>query len=383
LAGFLRPQGKGYHGIHSRCYVRALTVQVHDRSATILTADLLLINAKLAQAVLQRTGLSADQIYFTASHTHSGPGGWGDQMLERLIAGDYDPAYFDSLAAAMADVVLRSRRERTEAELAVVSAQTMGCQRNRVEPAPVDDRILALVFRAPATSLSAAGSRGRPLAMLVVFSAHAVVFGNDLNQLSADYPGELVARLREQTGCPMVLFAAGAVAEATVIRPAGASAPEQARILGQRLAGDLLSGMTPARFERRAVLGVFRLPLQMPPFRVSMASAWRLSPISTSWIGDRATHVHLLRIGPALLVGFPGDYSWQLANDLNHWCRERGLVLIPTSFNGDYKGYFVTRQTFLRVHGYETRTMNFFGPWGGEYLTDLAWRVAKRMNALP
>lgn len=379
LAGFLRPQGKGYHGIHSRCYVRALTIRLHDVTATILTADLLLINAKLARAVLQRTGLSPEQVYFTASHTHSGPGGWGDHLLEKLIAGAYDPAYFDFLAAAMAEVVVRSRQELKEAELAFVSVQTAGRQQNRVEPAPLDDRVMALVFRAPQPS----SSEQPLLAMLVIFSAHAVVFDSDHNQLSADYPGEVMAHLRDRTGCPAVLFASGAVGEATVIRPRVPTAPEQARILGQLLANDVWSGMERAQFQRQAIVANLRLPVQLPGFRVSLTAAWRLSPFCTRWISDGVTHLHLLRVGPALLAGFPGDYSWRLADRLEHWCREHDLALIPTSFNGDYKGYFVTRATFEKVRHYETRTMNFFGPWGGEYLSDLALRMAEHMEESP
>jgi hypothetical protein len=36
-------------------------------------------------------------------------------------------------------------------------------------------------------------------------------------------------------------------------------------------------------------------------------------------------------------------------------------TLMLTSFNGDYKGYFVERNEFLNYAEYETRAMNFFG----------------------
>jgi hypothetical protein len=322
--------------------------------------------------MLERTGLSAEQVFFTASHTHSGPGGWGEHVLEEVIAGPFDAGYRDHLAADLADVVVRSRSGLHAAEVAVIATPTTGRQRNRLDPdAPTDDRLLALVFRAVPDSV--------PLAMLTVFSAHPVIFSHHSHLLSADYPGELVAELRRRTGCPHVLFAAGAVAEATVMRRDDVPEAEQARELGCLLADDFLRNFDAACYEPRPVVAMQRLPLELPPLRYPVGADWRLSPLCTGWLTDRHTHLHALRVGPALLVGFPGDFSWQLVRPLADRCAARGLTLVPCSFNGDYKGYFVTASSFLNIAGYETRKMNFFGPWAGEYLADLAGRMAENL----
>ncbi|HEV3256043.1 MAG TPA: neutral/alkaline non-lysosomal ceramidase N-terminal domain-containing protein [Gemmataceae bacterium] len=384
LAGFSGRKDKAYHGIHSRCFVRALTVEARGVAVTVLTADLLLINAKLARAVLEGTGLSPGQVYFTASHTHSGPGGWGDHPLEKLLGGRYDPAFFARLVDTMVAVVRRSRTALTPAELAVVSVKTLGRQRNRLNPsAPTDDRLTALVFRRPPPVPNVPVPNAAPLAMLVVFSAHPTMFSQANHRLSADYPGELVAQLRAQTGCRTVMFAAGAVGETTVIRNKDATEEEQARVLGKLLAGDLCPALAGAPFERHVTLADLYVPVMMPPPRVHVSAGWTLSPVCTGWLADRQTHVHALRVGPALLVGFPGDYSGQLALRLAAEARRSGLTVIATSFNGDYKGYFVSRESFINTWDYETRLMNFYGPWAGEYLTDIASRMLQRLASWP
>jgi neutral ceramidase len=199
------------------------------------------------------------------------------------------------------------------------------------------------------------------------------------NDLSADYPGELVAALRKRTGCPHVLFAAGAVGEASPARFPAANEHEATRVMGHALADDLAKVLGDVRFERQVPLAALRVPIVLPEFRVPVSARWRISPVSSSWISDSHTHLHGLRIGPAVLVGFPGDYSGRLAKGLAEWGAARGLTLVPTSFNGDYKGYFVSEQSYMNLRSYETRDMNFFGPWAGEYLADLSKRMVERL----
>ena len=143
LAGFIGQIRTPYIGVDTPCFARALTIESRSGVLTVLTADLLLINAKMARAVVERAGLRPDQVYFTSSHTHGGPGGWGDHPLEMLVAGAYDPSYFESLANQLAEVVKRSRARTEPAEMAFVEVQAPNRQKNRVNPAlPTHDAAL-------------------------------------------------------------------------------------------------------------------------------------------------------------------------------------------------------------------------------------------------
>ncbi len=376
LAGFIGQVRTPYAGIDSACLARALTVEAAGRATTILTADLLLINARLAAEVVRRSGLRADQVYFTASHTHGGPGGWGEHPLEMLVAGAYDPSFFDDLAGRLAGVVRRSRAATAPAEVAFVEVETRGRQVNRVDPGrPTHDPLSALVFRAPEAAEGAP-----PLAILAVFGAHATVSHPVPPRLGGDYPSALVAELKRKTGAGAVLFASGAVGDASPARPKAATQLESARRLGSALAGDLLAALPSARFEREVSVDAIRLEVDLPPLRLPfVASPLRFSPAATWWIAGGPAPLQALRIGPATLVGFPGDYSGHLAGRLVGSAGPSGVRAVATSFDGDFRGYLVSGDTYYRRPCYETRWMSFHGPWAGEYLTDLGRRMADRL----
>ena len=377
LAGFIGQIRTPFSGVDTPCFARALTVGTASGLVTVLTADLLLIDARMARAVVDRAGVRADQVYFTASHTHGGPGGWGDHPLEMLVAGAYDPAYFETLADQLADAVRRSRARTEPAELGFVQVRAPGRQKNRVDPSlPTHDALSALVFRPVGAAPGAA-----PIAVLAVFGAHATVSHPVPPRLGGDYPAALASELKRVTGARSVLFASGAVGDASPARPKANSSSRSAEALGIALAGDLLAALPSARFAREVEVASLRLDVDLPPVQLPFFSPWlRFGPALTWWIADQKTHLHALRLGPAVLVGFPGDYSGHLADRLAGSTRGSGLSVVATSFDGDFRGYLVSEPVFRRRGCYETRWMSFYGPWTGEYLNDLARRMVDRLS---
>ncbi len=377
LAGFIGQVRTPFVGVDTPCFARALTIRSASTTVTILTADLLLINARLARAVEERSGSRPGEIYFTASHTHGGPGGWGSHPLEMLVAGAYDPAAFDELAGRLAESVRRSRADPVAVEVGFVEVQSRGRQTNRIDPTlPTHDALSAMVFR-PVDG-------GPPLAILAVFGAHATVSHPVPPRLGGDYPASLARELRRRAGAGVVAFAAGAVGDASPARPRAATQQASAEALGVALAADLAAALPSARFGRDVVLANLRLDVDLPALRLPFfAAGLRFSPMATWWIADRRAHLHGLRVGPVVLVGFPGDYAGHLADRLARPPGGEGPRAVVTSFNGDFKGYLVSGSTFRDRACYETRWMSFFGPWTGDYLTDLAGRMVVQMGGRP
>jgi hypothetical protein len=374
LAGYGGRSPMGYESVDTRCFARALTIERGDAAVTILTADLLLINRAMARRVLELSGLDAapERLYFTATHNHSGPGAWGESMLERLVVGPYDPDYFEELCRRMADAVQRSRRSLRPAELAMVSVGAGDRLTNRVEEGlPCDEALWAIAVRER-------GAERRMLAVLAGFSAHATVLGSKSRWLSADYPGAMCDRLRERTGAEMALFAAASVGDARPKLDGGRGGREAARRYGGELADRLADAMKSAEYRGEARLGALRWMIETDDPRVQIGASWRVSPLSTFWMSDASAPIHVLRIGGAWLAGMPGDYAGHLTVKLRSRVAE---PLWVTSFNGDYKGYFTDRATFYRVGGYETRQMNFFGASAGEYLGEAALAAIERLRS--
>ena len=368
LAGHIGGIAVPFVGVNSRCAARALTVAGPGASVTILTADLLLVDDRLARAVLDRAGLPREAVYFTATHTHGGPGGWGVHPLERLVAGTYDPAGFDRLADRLADAIVRSRASLVPAEVAFVEADAAGMQWNRVIPGgATNPTVSAWIFRS-ATPLPGRAGDHPALATLAVFGAHATVAHPTPPRLGADYPGAFAAELARTADTGEVLFAAGTVGDAGPVRPQAPTEQAAAEAYGRSLAARLAPAIAAARFLSEIELQNLVLAVDLPPVQVpARLASLRLSPLATWWIGRPRTHLHAVRLGPAILVGFPGDYAGELARSIR-----AGVPVVATSFSGDYKGYLESAVTFAARSCYETRWMSFFGPHLGDRLTRIA-----------
>ena len=371
-AGYIGQILRPYEGINAPCFARALTIVGEGSSVTILAADLLMVDDRLARAVITRAGLRRDDVYFTATHTHSGPGGWGLHPLERLVAGTYRPELFDYLVDRLAEVVASSRGRTRPVEVAFVRSRVAGLQRNRIIPGgATNDELSAWVFRSTAEP-----GPPRVLATLATFGAHATVANPTPPRLGGDYPGAFAAALPGLTDAGVVLFAAGTVGDASPARIAAPNHQKAAEAYAQVLAAALARVMRSARFTREVPLGNLLLEVDLPAVEVPcFSTSWRLSPLCTWWIGPRRSVIHAVRLGPACLVGLPGDYAGHLAEELDG----AALPTVATSFAGDYKGYLVAEQTSRNLSCYETRVMNFFGATMGEYLTDLARRCVDRL----
>lgn len=377
LAGHIGGIAAPFVAVNSRCEARALTVTGRGAGVTILSADLLLIDDRLNRAVLDRAGLPRDQVYFTATHTHGGPGGWGVHPLERLVAGSYDPAEFNRLVDRLAGAIVRSRAVLVPAELAFVRVDVPGMQWNRVVPGGrTDEALSAWIFRST-TPLPGRPDARPTLATLAVFGAHATVAHPDPPRLGADYPGAFAAELGRIAGGGEVLFAAGTVGDAGPVRPEGPNEQHRAEAYGRMLAARLAPVVTSAEFHTEVDLDNLGLEVDLPPVQVPFRLATlRLSPLATWWVCRPRTYLHAVRLGPAVLVGFPGDYSGELARTIR-----AELPVVATSFSGDYKGYLVTAATFRARACYETRWMSFFGPDLGDHLTRVAGEMIRRLAA--
>lgn len=373
VAGFIDQVWQPYVAINSPCVARALTLQSGPVAVTILTADLLLIDATMTRRILARTGLPRDQIYFTASHTHSGPGGWGNHPLERLVAGTFDPDLADELVDRLTRVVQISRQRLTPAEVGFVQVAVPGLQENRIwRGTPTNDLFSAWVFRSTTRP-------GQPvLATLTSFGAHATIAHPKPSRLSGDYPAAFVEALRARGQAGMILFAAGTVGDASPIRPKAINQQASVRAYGEDLAARVAARLAAVEFHRDIDLANCGLVVDLPPVQVPFqSSALRFSPFAFWWVAPPRTFLHTVRVGPAVLVGFPGDLAGHLAARL-----ECPIPVVATSFNGDYKGYLVTEDTFRERPCYETRWMSFFGADLGVMLIDLAHRSVLRVVSL-
>lgn len=377
LAGYGARRPKAGTALESPCLARALSLGVGDSINTILTADLLLMDEALVQDILRLTGLPRQAIYFTASHSHSCAGGYVEGLIHEQIFGKHDPAWTRWLAGHLAQVVLDSRQRLTRVEFAWTSLDVPKAQQNRIDPsAPTHDQLGLLLFRTPGSET--------PLAILSLFGAHATVFGLRSHLISADYPGHFLKALKARTGARTLLFAAGSVGDARPHGPTLAGKEPQTGVIdyGRMLAEAAMGGLAELKWHKKVRMARLNLPLTLPKVRVPFGPDWSWGPLLTDLLSreihGRETLLSGLRLNDLILLGFPVDYSGHLATALADRFKNRAGI-IGTSFSGGYKGYLVASNWFFGYDKYETREVNFFGPWAGDYLNEMAERLGQRL----
>jgi neutral ceramidase len=370
LAGYGNRHGKPVQGTHDDLYVKAVALKVGDRLGVMIGADALIIPPEVAALAAQRlqkeAGLSRDQIYLSATHTHSSLGGWGEGFVAESFAGGFQPG----VRVWFSDCIVAAVRE------AINDLQPAQFGHGRfAAPQFIRNRVVGELGRVdPEFSYAVVKQNNGKLGLLGAFGAHATVLPSGLMEFSADYPGCWQRAVEQQTGGPAVFLAGGVGSHAPV---PGDKAFAGAERMGQALAKTLLEQLPRTPLTNIVTLGMLGLNVTMPPFNVRVTDGLRLRP----WLAKRIlpasgrSFLQVFRINDAVWVSTPCDFSGELALGIKDSFRGRGKDVTITSFNGDYVGY-VIRPCYYHLDGYEPRVMSFFGPYVPDYFDDLIRKMA-------
>ena len=207
---------KGAQGILDPLYARVLVLEAGEKRLALVDLDL---GRTFGPAALERLRAAARQssgITYTlveATHTHAGP----------VIMDDYPagpPAWETAAIEKIGKAIEEAHGHAVEAQLGTgYGATYIAYNRRRVNPdgtvtmfwtnpthvptAPVDPTVSVLRVDT---------AEGKPLAVLVNYSCHAVVLGPDNLQFSADFPGVMTKTVEQTFGAnpPLCFFLQGA-----------------------------------------------------------------------------------------------------------------------------------------------------------------------------
>jgi neutral ceramidase len=375
MAGYGNRRGRSYESVHDSVYVRAVAFDNGRTEAVVLVADLLIIPPTVTEALKARLpglGLTFDQVYLSATHSHSSVGGWGDTITGRLFAGEFDPAMVARITDAMVQAIRQARQNR--------QAVTVGYTEVR-DTTDIKNRLRGLTGTTidPWIRLVSLRAADQQTALLATYSAHATVLDSRTYVLSRDYAGALVDSL-EDGEADFAMYLAGAV---------GSMGPEAEGDTEFERVGHLADGVESAIQSRLdavhpAPMSLLRsftveVPLREPSPRLNQTFALR------SWVfrwifGDYPAFVKVLRVGDIVMVGLPCDFSGELMAELSKYAASKGLKLVITSFNGAYAGYITDDRHFDKDQ-YETITMSWFGPYNGAYFQEVVKDVIDKIDA--
>jgi neutral ceramidase len=370
LAGYGGRHGKPAKGVHDDIYVKALALRVGNRVGVIVGTDALIIPPEVAERAVQKlgreAGLSREQVYFGATHTHSSLGAWGEGKVAESFAGGFQPEvrvwFSDCIVAAVRDAL----GDLKPAQFGHGRFAASEFIRNRL--------VGGLGKVDPEFSYAVVKQDTGKLAVLGVYGAHATVLGTDMMEFSADYPGCWERAVEQATGGMAVFLAGGVGSHSPVPVGRGLAGAEQ---MGQALARMLTERLPQTPLTNSVTFGMLGLDVTMPPLNVRLSDGIRLRPWLAGKLVPARNHsfLQVFRIDDSVWVSTPCDFSGELALGIKDFLKARGSSAIVTSFNGDYVGYVIPSR-YYHLSGYEPRLMSFFGPNLPDYFDELIRTMA-------
>jgi hypothetical protein len=356
LAGY-GATGRKARGVHDRLHARALVVSDGKRTAAVVAVDVIGLYREDVERMRRELGWNGDKEYLfvSSTHQHSGPDTLGLWGRFPGVSG-VDKKYHARLIRSVADLVRDLARRLEEAQIAAVrkDIDPRGLVRDLRDPVVLDPELDVVQVRAKKT--------GKTLGTLVRWSCHPETSRGDNMLVTADFPGQLCARVEEKTGGACV-FQSGAIGGLLI--PDSDHTPEKQFEEGERVGHALADAALAAVAGAPAAGGgvewrtkLVRLPVENSIYLAFLPNLtfghkvygadgaelprWKpyylaLRHLLLFPLPDRLrpwveTEVSVLRLGPAEFLGVPGELFPELAVGGYDGSRRYGYALTkPTN----------------------------------------------------
>jgi len=225
-------------------YARALVLDDGRNAVAVVTLDL---GRTFGQAQMNpvrervRREHRISDVMFIASHTHSGPS--IDEDYENGAVPEWERRALDKIAQAIGE----ARSRTAEARVGVGFGQTIIGHNRRLVQSDGSVKMLWRNSTAQQTGMvdPAVGvirvddKQGNPIAILVNYACHPVVFGPDNLRYSADYPGAMARAVEKNfDDKPICFFLQGAPGDINPMMdktPLAENADDEMRRVGEQL----------------------------------------------------------------------------------------------------------------------------------------------------
>jgi hypothetical protein len=339
LAGFGR--NRKAESIHDDLYARALALVSEETRLVAVTLDLIGLGRQHCQEIEERIKAQAPGTRATicCTHTHHGPdtiGLWGPDVSTSGVDPDYMSGLEDKAVAAA-----RTALSRTQpAALRATSTQVRGLAKNARDPEILDEELTCLQFRDPETSA--------PLVTWLIYPCHPEVLWKTNPHVTADYVGQMRRAVEGETGAPC-LGMVGALG-GMMTPDVEAHSFGEAEQMGRALAGtglEALSGIPPSPVERlEHSRQEYRIPMTNPLFRMAMEAG--LLPNLLNSDGSVTSEANLVQLGPAWLLGVPGELLPRLGLAFKAELQRAGAgVAAVVGLTNDELGYILPGDVYI------------------------------------
>ncbi|WP_425636327.1 neutral/alkaline non-lysosomal ceramidase N-terminal domain-containing protein [Algoriphagus yeomjeoni] len=369
LVGYA-PRGK-YEFVQDSSYVKALALSNGKTRIAWLNYELLIVHPTLAEQIhtaIKDANLPVDQVIFTATHTHSGMGGYMPGPMGEIAFGGYDQDIVDLMVSRSLSALQNAIATQDTVSITYRKSDAGDLVANRfVKEGPKDPFVRQLIFT----------KKSGKKATFLTYSAHATAMSTKFMGLSGDYPFYLTKNL-EADGFDFALYAAGTVGSHRPLRPG--NTPEMVERYAHQLDSTLNLRMTHFGTLKNNRIRTGYLPISLREPHLRITDNLRLRPWLFNYLlGETNAHLNISQIGSTLMIASSGELSGVFYEKWEKLAKSKGLNLIITTFNGGYIGY-ITPDELYDENFHEVREMNWYGPGNGKYFDDLIEKVIEKSN---
>jgi hypothetical protein len=353
-----------HQGVLDPVGVRALVLESGDRRLVWVTLDLVAVDRAFTATVAHRlraARLPPAVLLLSASHTHSGPGGFLDAGVFGPVSAErHDPVVRDVFAEDVVAVVRRALDARAPARVAAGRVRTPVLTTGRLGH-PVDPELVVLKVTAPSGALRA---------VLWNYAIHGTMLGSRNLRLSGDVMGLATRALERELRVP-VLFVNGAVGDVSPERHGEVEIQGAARQLATATREALAAAARP----RAAPLRLRTARVELPAPYVSLgncAAGWVPRGLTLPLGRALPRDVELVAgaVGAAAWVTMPGELQTAFGAAIKKSAGQHWAHPFVAGVTNDYLGYFVTAADYRRP-AYVT-CASLYGPETGARLTAAA-----------
>lgn len=371
LGGYGERMSRPATGVHDRIWAKALVLRDGEQRRVIVTADVLAFPPGLRQSVAEAVsadGWRAEDLLLLASHSHTSfdltalnP----KNTFKIPQLGLYHPELREWTVAKLAEVIRLAARDPAAVSVGSGMKTLEGWNRNRRRPGGVADRDLTLARLDTA--------EGKPLAVLVNWTAHPTFMDPRHMDFSGDWPGHLQRTLEALIGSGVtVLYFNGAEGDQSPTpRPNGGSAWEQAECYGRELALEawrVWQGIQPQAAPSFAWrVDAVPLPARVahPDFMKTGGAEYGLDERNVGALLDRMCPTNTVstaaRLGDLVIAGVPGEMAAGLGLEIKATVRRQtGAKYVAIGgLANEWISYLLAADEYRRG-GYEA-SMSFYG----------------------
>ncbi|MFQ5846138.1 MAG: neutral/alkaline ceramidase [Candidatus Methylomirabilales bacterium] len=201
MMGYAR-LGQKTAGIHTRLWSRAFVIAspCNNNRVVLVTADLGILSQAVAQGVVEQLehtfgDLYTDQnVLLSATHTHSGPGGYSHYALYNLTIFGFDRQNFRTVVDGIYQSIVRAHDNLAEGTITMATGELLDASINRSPVAYAQNPAAELAVHPfdtdkVMTLLKLEKLHGREIGSINWFPVHATSMGNDNTLISGDNKG--------------------------------------------------------------------------------------------------------------------------------------------------------------------------------------------------